>query len=160
MHFRCLGRISSLPGAPFLSLFMTSLISFIFVGSRKNDDWRFSFRKFLWDIPPVVISEARVGPILTKKLLNPFAIALASTVTWSFTINWWEFLVHFFLFITSLIIVYTLRKLFFFVIFGFYRNAFLLSSEGNVVYFYTVCTLICYTRLDASVIRYRVCFCV
>ena len=49
---------------------------------------------------------------------------------------------------------------FYFVLFGFDINAFLLFSEGNVVYFYTVCTLICYTRLDALVIRYRVCSCV
>ena len=160
MHFRCLGRISYLPGAPFWSLLVTSLISFMFVGYRKTDGWRFSFRKFLWDIPPVVILEARVCPILTKKLLSPFAIALGSTVTWSFKINYWEFLVHFFLFITSLIIVHTLRKFFLFVLFGFDRNAFLLFSEGNVVCFYTVCTLMCYTRLDDEVITDRVCYCV
>ena len=66
IHFRCLGRIPSLPGAPSLSLLMTALISFVLVGSTKNDVWRLSVRTILWDMPSVIIFEARVGPTLTK----------------------------------------------------------------------------------------------
>ena len=75
IYLRCLGRISSRPGAPYLRLLMTSSISFMFVGFRENGDGRFSVRKFLWDLPPLVFLEEKVGPIITKKLLNPFAIA-------------------------------------------------------------------------------------
>ena len=114
IHFRCLGRIPSLPGAPSLSLLMTALISFVLVGSTKNAVWRLSVRKFLWDMSSVIIFEARVGPTLTKKLLNPFEITFGSIVTWSFSMNCFEFLVILFLLMTSLTIVQTFRRLFLF----------------------------------------------
>ena len=57
------------------------------------------------------------------------------------------------MFIACWIIVHNLRNLFLFCKTCFDKNAFLLFSEENVVYFYTVYTLICNTRLDASVIK-------
>ena len=64
-------------------------------------------------MPSVIIFEARVGPTLTKELLNPFEITFGSIVTWSFSMNCFEFLVILFLLMTSLTIVQTFRRLFF-----------------------------------------------
>ena len=113
IHFRCLGRIPSLPGAPSLSLLMTTLISFVLVGSRKNDVCWLSVRKFLWDMPSVLIFEARVSPALTKKLLNPFEITFGSVVT-RFSMICFEFLAILVLLMTPLTIVQTCRRLFLF----------------------------------------------
>ena len=110
MHFKCLGKISSLPGAQSLSLLITSLISFMFVRSRQKDDWVFSVKKIALRYTSIGYLESKSWSNITKKLLNPFAIAIGSTVTWSFKINCLEFLVLFFFFITSLLIIHILRK--------------------------------------------------
>ena len=66
----CLGSIPSLPGAPSFRLFITCFTSFVLAGFKKNEDWRLSGIKVLWEIPPVLIFDARVGPMFIKKVVE------------------------------------------------------------------------------------------
>ena len=112
IHFKFLATISSLPGAPSLSSLIIFIISTSLVGSRKKDSCWSLCRTLLLESPSLLILEAKVGPMLTKKSLNPFPISLGFVIFLLFDINWSDFFLPFFILITFFMISQTFLRLF------------------------------------------------